>query len=59
MLINENFLGLDDKIIKMIVPKMQEISCSDVKLGKECEDMRTALGWMNVDWYTFCVLGKS
>jgi len=44
MLINKNFLGLDDKIIKIIAPKMQEISYSDVKLGKESEDMRTALG---------------
>jgi len=43
MLINKNFLGLD-KIIKIIDPKMQEISYSDVKLGKESEDMRTSLG---------------
>jgi len=38
---------------------MQEINYSDVKLGKESEDLRKALGWMNVDWYTFCVRGKS
>jgi len=44
MLINKNFLGLDDKIIKMIAPKMQEISYSDVKLRKDSEDMRTAVG---------------
>jgi len=44
MLINKNFLGLDDKIIKIIAPKMQEINYSDVKLGEESEDMRTALG---------------
>ena len=34
---------------------MQEISYSDVNLGKESEDMRKALGWMNVEWYTFFV----
>jgi hypothetical protein len=36
---------------------MQEISYSDVNLSKESEDMRTALGWMNVwvGWYTFVV----
>jgi len=38
---------------------MQEISYSDVKLGKDSEEMSTALGWMNVEWYTFCVRGKS
>jgi hypothetical protein len=32
---------------------MQEISYSDVNWGKEFEDMKTALGWMNVEWYTF------
>jgi len=48
MLINKNFHGLDDKIIKMVAPKMQEISYSDVNL-KDSEDIRTALGWMNVD----------
>jgi len=33
---------------------MLEINYSDVNLGKESEDMRTALGWMNVrvEWYT-------
>ena len=34
---------------------MQEISYSDVKLGKESDDMRTVLGWMTLDWYTFVV----
>ena len=37
------------------LPEMQEISYSDVKLGKESEDMRTALGWMTLYWYTFVV----
>jgi hypothetical protein len=31
-----------------------------MNLGKESGDMRTALGWMNVEWYTFyCVCEKS
>jgi hypothetical protein len=34
---------------------MQEISYSDVNLGKESEDMGTALGWMNLEQYTFVV----
>ena len=34
---------------------MQEISYSDVKLSKDSEDMRTALGWMDVEWYTLVV----
>jgi len=34
---------------------MQEIIYSDVKLSKDSEDMRTALGWMDVEWYTLVV----
>jgi len=34
---------------------MQEIIYSDVKLSKDSEDMRTALGWMDVEQYTLVV----
>ena len=34
---------------------MQEISYSDVNLDKESEHMRTALGWMNIEWYRLVV----
>jgi len=37
-------------MIKINSPKMQEISYSEVNLGKQSEDMRTALGWMDVEW---------
>ena len=29
---------------------MQEISNSDVNLGNESEDMKRAVGWMDVAW---------
>ena len=34
---------------------MQEVSYSDVKLSKDSEDMRTAVGWMDVESYTLVV----
>ena len=37
------------------MPETQEISYSNVNLGKESEDMRIALSWINVEWYTFVV----
>jgi hypothetical protein len=35
---------------------MQEISYSDVKLGKDSEDMSTALGWMTGLVHILCAL---
>ena len=37
------------------LPEIQEISYSNVNLGKEWEDMQIALSWINVEWCTFVV----